>query len=205
QAVTTPPAEQLLAAVCEQQRTEHRADDEQAFAHGKELLRRQIGLCDAPVMPTSAPLYVERLSIRARWWAVVIVIALFGSSELFAGFNGWIVAIVLAAVLVPTVGLLAMAGRTTLRVDADGVHAGGQTLGFDDIDTVQALDAGQTRQMLGPQADPAARLVVRGYIREAVVIHPLDTGPVPYWLVSTRHPQRVIAAVEQAARVTRAR
>ena len=152
-----------------------------------------------------APLYVERLAIRARWWVVVILIALFGSSELFAGFNGRIVAIVVAAVLVPTVVLLALAGRTTLRVDTEGVHAGGQTMTFDEMDSAQALDAQETRLMLGPQADPAARLVVRGYIREAVLIRPLEVEPVPYWLVSTRHPLKVIAAVEQAARVSPAR
>jgi len=152
-----------------------------------------------------APLYVERLSVRARWWAVVIVIALFGSTELFAGFNGRVIAIVVAAVLVPTVTLLALAGRTTLRVDVEGIHVAGQTLAFDEMDSVQALDAQETRLMLGPQADPSARLVVRGYIREAVLIRPLEAGSVPYWLVSTRHPQQVIAAVEQAARVTRSR
>jgi len=155
-------------------------------------------------MPTSAPLYVERLSIRARWWAVVIVMALFASSELFAGFNGRVVAIVVAAVLLPTIVLLAMAGRTTLRVDADGFHAGGGTLTYDEIDTAQALDAQETRLLLGPQADPSARLVVRGYIREAVLVRPLE-GTVPYWLVSTRRPQQVIAALDQAARVTPAR
>lgn len=152
-------------------------------------------------MPTSTPLYVERLSIRARWWAVVIVMALFASSELFAGFNGRVVAIVVVAVLLPTIVLLAMAGRTTLRVDAEGFHAGDHTLGYDEIDTAQALDAQETRLLLGPKADPAARLVVRGYIREAVLVRPLE-GSIPYWLVSTRRPQQVIAALEQAARVT---
>jgi len=156
-------------------------------------------------MPTPAPLYVERLSIRARWWAVVIVIALFGSSELFAGFNGRIVAIVVAAVLIPTLLLLAMAGRTSLSIDAEGLHAGGQTVTYDQMDSVQALNAQETRLLLGPQADPTARLVVRGYIREAVLVRPTERGPLPYWVVSTRHPQQVIAAVEQAARVTPAR
>ena len=158
-------------------------------------------------MPTAAqnyvgPLYVERLSIRARWWAVVILIAVFASSELFAGFSGRVIAVVVAAVLVPTVVLLALAGRTTLRVDAEGIHAGGQTLAFQDLDTVQALDARKTRLVLGPEADPAARLVVRGYIREAVIVRPLHPDATPYWLVSTRRPQQVIAAVEQAARAT---
>jgi hypothetical protein len=152
-------------------------------------------------MPASPAVYVERLSIRARWWVIVLVIALFGSSELFAGFDGRVIAIVVAAVVVPTVVLLAFAGRTVLRVDADGIHVAGASMPFAEMDSVQALDRQETRLMLGPQADPAARLVVRGYIPASVIIRPLDTGR-PYWLVSTRHPQEVIAAVEQAARAT---
>ena len=150
-------------------------------------------------MPHPPPVYVERLAVRARWWVIVITIALFGSSELFAGFNGRVVAVVIAAVLVPTIVLLALAGRTTLRVDAAGVSAGGHTMSFDDMESAQALDAAETRLMLGPQADPAARLVVRGYIRESVLLRPREAGDVPYWLLSTRHPQQVIAAVETAA------
>src|SRR3954451_9593424 len=151
-------------------------------------------------MPTSTPLYVERLSIRARWWAVVIVIALFGSSELFAGFNGRVIAIVVAAVLVPTIVLLALAGRTTLRVDLEGIHVAAQTLAFDEIESVQALDAQEARLLLGPQADPASRLVVRGYIREAVLIRPLDGGAVPYWLgAGRRRPRPAPAGVDAAA------
>lgn len=156
-------------------------------------------------MPTAPPVYVERLSIRARWWAVVLVIAGFGSTELFAGFSGRVIAVVLTAVLVPTVVLLALAGRTTLRVDATGVHAGGHRLPFDRMDSAQALDAHQTRLMLGPEADPSARLVIRGYIREAVLLRPLEGADVPYWLVSTRRPQQVIDAIEQAARAIPAR
>ena len=149
-----------------------------------------------------APAYVERLSVRPRWWIVVLAVALFGSSELFAGFDGRVIAVVVAAVVVPTVALLAMAGRTVLRVDAAGIHVGSATMSFDEMDSVQALDAPTTRLMLGPKADPAARLFVRGYIRESVLVRPLHPDPVPYWLVSTRRPDLVIAAVETAAQAT---
>jgi len=153
-------------------------------------------------MPQTPPLYVERLGVRARWWVVVIAIAVFGSAELFAGFDGRIIAIVTAVVVVPTVVLLALSGRTVLRVDHVGLHVGGATMTYDEMESVEALDAPATRLLLGPQADPAARLFIRGYIREAVVVRPMRSEPVPYWVVSTRHPQRVIAAVEQAARAS---
>lgn len=154
-------------------------------------------------MPDSPALYVERLSVRARWWAIVVVLVLVGSAELWAGFTGRVVAVVVAAVLVPTLVLLARTLRTKLVVDEHGVSVDGQTMSFDDMESVEALDARRTRLMLGPEADPAARLVVRGYIREAVLIRPLRSTPVPYWLVSTRHPSDVIAAVERAARASR--
>lgn len=154
-------------------------------------------------MPETGPTYVERLSVRARWWVVVIVIALGASTELFAGFTWPVITVVVTAVLVPTVGLLAWAGRTKLVVDAHGLTAAGQTMSFDDMESVEGLDAQQTRLLLGPDADPAARLVVRGYIREAVLVRPLRSEPTPYWLVSTRHPTQVIAAVERAARESR--
>lgn len=153
-------------------------------------------------MPAAAPLYVERLSVRARWWVVVLAIALFGSAELFAGFGGRVIAIVVAVVVVPTVTMLTLTGRTVLRVDHEGLHVGSATMTYEDMESVEALDAPATRLLLGPQADPTARLFVRGYIRQAVVVRPLHGEPAPYWLVSTRHPQQVIAAVEQAARAT---
>ena len=154
-------------------------------------------------MPEATPRYVERLGVRARWWVVVIAIALGGSSELFAGFAWPVIVVVVAAVLVPTVGLLAWAGRTKLIVDTHGLTVAGQTMSFDDMESVEGLDPQRTRLLLGPDADPAARLVVRGYIREAVMVRPLRSQPTPYWLVSTRHPADVIAAVEKAARESR--
>lgn len=154
-------------------------------------------------MPAPAPIYVERLAVRARWWVVVIAIALGGSAELVAGFDWHVVAVVLPALLVPTLVLLALSARTTLVVDRDGLRAGGMTMSYDDMESVEALDGPRTRLLLGPQADPAARLVVRGYIRESVLVRPMRSEPTPYWLVSTRHPEQVIAAVEQAAQASR--
>jgi hypothetical protein len=154
-------------------------------------------------MPAPAPIYVERLAIRPRWWAITLLIALVGSSELFAGFALPVIAVVVPAVLLPTLVLLALASRTVLRVDSVGVHVGKSSMPYDEMESVEGLDGPRTRLLLGPQADPAARLFVRGFIRESVVVRAMRSEPVPYWLISTRHPDRVIAAVEQAARASR--
>src|SRR5690242_20176924 len=112
----------------EQQQAEHGANEEQPFGH-RSVSFVDVRCATLPFMPPRpaiyvAPAYVERLSIKARWWGVVIAVALFGSSELFAGFDGRVIAVVTAAVVLPTVVLLTLASRTVLRIDAGGIHVG---------------------------------------------------------------------------------
>jgi hypothetical protein len=151
-------------------------------------------------VPADDALYVERLTVRPIWWVVALAIALGAASELAAGFSWPVGLVALAVAVVPTVGVLVVLSRLTVRVDRRGLHAGGRTMTYDEMESVEALDAGRTKAQAGPAADPAAFLVFRGYIRESVLVRPLDARPVPYWLVSTRHPAQVVAAVEQAAR-----
>ncbi len=59
-----------------------------------------------------------------------------------------------------------------------------------------ALDATQTRAELGTRLDARAFLCQRGWIHTAVrvdLVDPLD--PTPYWIVSTRHPDDLVAAL----------
>ena len=151
-------------------------------------------------MPPTTPIYVERLSVRRRWWVIVVAIALFGGLEVSAGLD-WIGTTVTLGVAALVAGLLLMGvGRPVVRIDEDGVHVGGRTLSFDDMESAEGLDRERTRLQLGPAADPAAFLVVRGYIPESVLIRPMNAHPTPYWLVSSRRPGELVAAVETAAR-----
>jgi len=151
-------------------------------------------------VPTDDVVYVERLTVRPIWWAVAIAVAVLGAAELAAGFHWRVGLIALVVALAPTLSILAVLGRLTIRVDARGIHAGGRTMTYDEMESVEALDRKRTKEQAGPAADPAAFLVFRGYVPESVVVRPLDSRPVPYWLVSTRHPQQIVAAVEGAAR-----
>jgi hypothetical protein len=62
-----------------------------------------------------------------------------------------------------------------------------------------ALDRDDTRRVAGVDADARAYLVLRPYIATSVrvlVDDPAD--PTPYWLVSTRHPAALSAALSDA-------
>jgi hypothetical protein len=150
-----------------------------------------------------APLFAERLSIPRRWWLIALVGVLVAGAELFGGF-GWRVGVVVYAALgVPMLALLLSMGRTTVRVDEAGLHAGGELLPATDIAGASVLDAHQTRLRLGPGADPRAHVVARGFIKQSVEVAPLDERTVPYWLVSTRRPDALVEALRTA--VVRAR
>jgi hypothetical protein len=151
-------------------------------------------------VPPADEFYVEKLAVRPVWWLVACAVATLGAVELAAGFRWQVWLVVLAAALVPTVGILLGVGRLVVRVDTVGLHAGGRTMTFDDMESAESLDREQTRLRVGPESDPAAHLVFRGYVAESVLVRPLRSTPVPYWLVSSRHPEKLVAAIERAAR-----
>jgi DUF3093 family protein len=51
---------------------------------------------------------------------------------------------------------------------------------------------------LGRQFDPAAYVLHRGWVGPMVLVVLDDADdPTPYWLVSTRHPERVLSALRK--------
>ena len=53
--------------------------------------------------------------------------------------------------------------------------------------------------MLGVEADARAYLATRPYLKAAVKVPVSDPDdPAPYWLVGTRHPDRLAAALLEA-------
>ena len=79
------------------------------------------------------------------------------------------------------------------------LRAGRDTLPLGEAGEVVALDEKQAALLRGPRADPAAHLFLRPYVKRAVYIGLADpTDGVPYWLISTRHPDRLTAAIGNA-------
>ncbi|MEZ0447784.1 DUF3093 domain-containing protein [Cellulomonas sp. ICMP 17802] len=146
---------------------------------------------DAP--PTTVP-YVERLWLGPVGWVLLVVFALM-MSVAFVPVDLRLAAVVGLAVVAVGAGALVLAApRVEVR---DGTfRAGGAHIPVALLGDALPLDADATRAELGPRLDARAHLVLRGWIHTAVRVELHDPqDPTPYWVVSTRHPDRLAAAL----------
>ena len=147
-------------------------------------------------------LFRERLSVPAVWW---LLAGLFALSVLLAvgAYLGpvWGAGTTLATLLVAAA--IFASASIVISVDTDQISVGRASIEHRYIAGCRALDAGETRRRAGVEADARAHLVLRPYVKTAVEITLDDPDdPVPYWLVSTRQPQRLAAAMQDAASST---
>lgn len=148
--------------------------------------------------------YHERLRVPLAWWPLgLAVIALLGA-EPAAGF-GWLVAAPVYAVFAGGyVAMLLSWGRARVEVAAGELRAGKALLPLSAAGEVRALNQAQTRALRGPRADPAAYLLIRPYLRHAVYIEVTDPAAgSAYWLVGTRNPEGLAAAISGSRPATR--
>jgi hypothetical protein len=84
-----------------------------------------------------------------------------------------------------------------IEVDDTMIRVGRAVIEHRYIAGAEPLDADQTRRRAGVEADARAHLVLRPYVRTAVEITLDDPDdPVPYWLVSSRRPGALAAALD---------
>ena len=147
-------------------------------------------------------LFRERLTVPIIWW---VLAGLFSLSVLIAvgAYLGpaWGVGTSVATLLVAAA--IFGSASIVISVDEKEIKVGRATIEHAYIAACQALNAEETRGRTGIEADARAHMVVRPYIKTAVEITLNDPeDPVPYWLVSTRQPQRLAAAMQDASSST---
>jgi hypothetical protein len=91
---------------------------------------------------------------------------------------------------------LATIGSARVGVADGSLHAGRAQIGLEHLGTAEPLDAAATRLAMGAGADARAFLVMRPYLKRAVRVPITDPAdPTPYWLVGSRHPDALAAAI----------
>jgi hypothetical protein len=150
------------------------------------------------------PSFDERLRVPLSWWPALLVIVGFGIFEMAAGFT-YVVYVPVALFLVGFfIVPLLLSGRARIQVKDGVLIADGKELRLTTVTAVQPLDREATRLRLGPQADPAAHTAVRGWIGSSVMLGLSNPDPVPYWVVSTRRPDELVAAIKSERAAARA-
>lgn len=144
--------------------------------------------------------YDERLTAPvALWVGGWIMAGALGVSFLAAlGPVAGLVALVVPGLLLSAVLVSAAA---VVRVEDGHLSAGAARIPVHALGPARALDAEQARRLRGPESDPAAFHLIRGWVPAgitAAVVDPAD--PTPYWFVATRRPADLAAAVEGARR-----
>ena len=149
--------------------------------------------------------YHERLRVPTIWWLAGLVTAVMLGTAFLASLNWELALVVYAALGVPWGAALLLWGRSSIEVRDGELRVGSATLPLATVGQVAALDETQTSAMRGPRADPAAFLMARPYLPRSVYIEVTDAAQGrPYWLVGTRRPDELAAAIEAWRGVARA-
>lgn len=143
--------------------------------------------------------YRERLLVPASYWLLAVPVALTLGAEAYFFVDGFIPPLVIIALYGIMAAFLVQWNSATIEVAGSVLRAGRDTLALSDAGEVMALDEKQATALRGPRADPAAHLLLRPYLKRAVYVGLADPGAgVPYWLIATRHPEKLAAAIEGA-------
>jgi hypothetical protein len=143
-------------------------------------------------------LFRERLSVPLAWWllAALLTVTMLAVVGFYLG-PAWGIGVAVVTLAAATV--LFTSTAVLITVDADELRIGRAVLERAYIGGCRALDAEATVVRGGVEADGRAHLVLRPYVATAVEIELDDPDdPVPYWLVSSRRPVRLVAALTPA-------
>jgi hypothetical protein len=149
--------------------------------------------------------YLERL--RTPWWFYLtsVGVGLLLGAEFALAVSGWVTWVPLF-ILLPA-GLLVVWRMSSGRVAVTdtAVLAGDQQIPLGQLDRAIGLSATELRRLVGRHGDPTSFVFIRSWIGpgvQLVIRQDESTDPydsVPYWVVSTRHPERLLAALSAAS------
>lgn len=149
---------------------------------------------------TQSVRYRERLWVPWWWWPPGLGLAALIAVEIDMGvpaIPGWLP----FALLLPVAGVVLLwLGRMEVRVvsgpQGTELWAGAAHLPAEVIARSAEVPRSAKSAALGRQLDPAAYVVHRAWIGPMVLVVLDDPDdPTPYWLVSCRHPDKVLAAL----------
>ncbi len=142
--------------------------------------------------------YVERLSPAPWVWLAGLGVAASSGLVVLTAFGPG-VGLVVALFAVAVAGWALSRSSAVIAVTPDELLAGRARIPVRLLGAVREVSADQMRALRGPRADARAYLCQRGWIAAGVAVEVVDPDdPVPYWLLSSRRPGRLAAALRMS-------
>ncbi|GAB3964391.1 DUF3093 domain-containing protein [Streptomyces sparsus] len=143
--------------------------------------------------------YDERLTAPRSWWLIAGLVAVSAGLMLLPlGLVPMLVGLVAGGALAAVA--VSGYGSVRIRVVAGSLVAGSARIPLSALGRAEALDAEQARAWRTHKADPTAFMVLRAYVPTAVRVEVTDPAdPTPYVYLSSRRPERLVAALESAS------
>lgn len=144
------------------------------------------------------PVFQERLWPSLGMWVFAFIMTTslgIAYSQAYGKDLGFIVAI--TTTLAVAIGLIV--NTPLIQVDELNFRVGRARLPLEHVGKIQVLDDAQSRRARSTDANSNAHFQLRGGIKGSVIVEVTDPqDPHPYWQVSTRKPDSLLAALVNA-------
>ncbi|MGN6576373.1 MAG: DUF3093 domain-containing protein [Nocardioides sp.] len=143
--------------------------------------------------------YDERLHVPLRWWALLTMFMATVLLAFLVATPPWVAFTVTGTLTVLMAAVFVSYGAARVSVHDQMFRAGRARIPVSLLGAPVALDAAGSRRLAGVDADARAFLLLRPYVKGSVQVPVQDPAdPAPYWLVSSRRPDRLVAALRSA-------
>ncbi|MCZ1007092.1 DUF3093 domain-containing protein [Streptomyces lydicus] len=139
--------------------------------------------------------YEERLTAPRSWWVIAALIGVACALMLLPLGTLWMLGGLIGGAALSAVAVSSY-GSARIRVVGGALIAGDAKIPVTALGEARALDADEALAWRTHKADARAFMLLRGYIRTAVRVEITDPqDPTPYAYLSTRTPERLVAAL----------
>lgn len=148
--------------------------------------------------PESAVIYTEKLWPTPWIWVIAVGLSVAGilmfiPISTFAGYAAAVIMFIVQAVILVT-------STPRIEVTADSLQVGRAHISREFVGEVTAFRGNAATAERGTRLNGLAYLCIRGWINPVVKIEITDASDrTPYWLCSSRRPEKLAAALNRAA------
>jgi hypothetical protein len=170
--------------------------------------------------------YRERLRTPWWWYLGAVGVSVLLGAEFGVAVSGWLAWVPFALLLPASLLIVRRLSSGFVAVEGSTLRAGDRSLDLAALEQAIDLNPAELRRLVGRHSDPLAYTYIRSWIGPGVqlVLRPAGQGQPaatmqheqhaqpgqqeqaeqqpqfePYWVVSSRHPDRLLAALRAAA------